>query len=541
MDNKGQAVTRRYSSLKSERSTWEGHWDEVAKFIIPKKDDVYGGRERGSKVGNTLFDTKAIKANDDLSSALHGMLTSPSLVWFGLETGEASVDLNENVRGWLFDSTLKMINAMNQSNFQTEIHEVYQDLGSTGTAGLIIEEDEDEIINFSYENVHNMVIDEDHRGRVNYFAKEYELSVRQIMDKFPDLEEGELRDRLFKESVNNPAKRFKIIQEVMKRSKAEMEGGVGTTAMEYQSIHVMKEGGETLKESGFEEFPAAIVRWSKNNKEKYGRSPGMKTLSDIKMANQMKKVTLQGAQLAVAPPLQVPDNGFLAPLNLRPFGTNYYRGNSKNRIEPLLTGAQPQLGEGLLEIVHVSIREHFLTDKLVTPQNDRMTATEIIQRRDEQLRFLGPVLGRLDRELLKKIVDRVFSIMLRKKLFLEMPKELVDFIATKGGRFDLLVKYRSTIAQAQLITQSENISRAVNATSFVIGSQPEVMDNIDGDKLLKKNFKIFGVDPDIQRSEDEVTQIRQQRAEAAQAQAQREAAESESGTIKNMSEAENVR
>lgn len=533
---KGARVVKRFESLQAERSTWRTHWDEVAKFVIPKKDDVYGGREKGSKVGSTLFDTKAIKANDDLSSALHGMLTSPSLLWFGLETGTA-VDKIQPVTDWLFNSTMKMINAMNSSNFQTEIHEVYQDLGSTGTTVLLMDSDEEEVINFSYENIHNVVIDENHKGEIDYINKEYELSARQLIAKFPDMNE-ETRKNIVEKELDNPAKRFKVLQEIMPRTESEMQMGVGTTAMPFASVHVLKDNAEILKESGFEEFPAAVVRWSKNNKEKYGRSPAMKTLADIKMANQMKKVTIQGAQLAIAPPLQVPDNGFLAPLDLRPFGTNYYRGNSKNRIEPLLTGAQPQLGEGLIEIVHDSIKEHFMTDKLVTPQIDRATATEVLQRRDEQLRFLGPVLGRLDRELLKKIVDRVFGIMLRAQKFDAMPKELVEFIQSQGGKFDLLVRYRSTIAQAQLITQSENISRAVNATAFVIGSQPEVMDNIDGDALLKKNMRIYGVDPDILRSEKEVEGMRKQRAEQLQAQAEREAANSESQTIKNMSDAE---
>ena len=46
-----------------------------------------------------------------------------------------------------------------------------------------------------------------------------------------------------------------------------------------------------------------------------------------------------------------------------------------------------------------------------------MTATEVLQRNEEKMRILGPVLGRLQSELLQPLILRV-SIMLRNKLFL---------------------------------------------------------------------------------------------------------------------------
>ena len=58
--------------------------------------------------------------------------------------------------------------------------------------------------------------------------------------------------------------------------------------------------------------------------------------------------------------------------------------------------------------------------------------------------------------------------------------------------------------------------RAIQATSVVVPSMPEIMDNIDGDKYLKKNFEIYGVDPDILRSDKEVADIRKSRQEAVQ-------------------------
>ncbi len=81
MENKlAEDVIKRHNSLKAQRINWEAHWDEVAKYVVPKKDNVYGQASPGEKRSNRLFDSEAIRAVDDLSAALHGMLTN-RLLW----------------------------------------------------------------------------------------------------------------------------------------------------------------------------------------------------------------------------------------------------------------------------------------------------------------------------------------------------------------------------------------------------------------------------------------------------------------------------
>lgn len=538
LNNDGTEVVKTHQSLLAARSTWDSHWNEIAKFVIPRKDNVYGQHVKGEKAGNELFDTTAIQANDDLSSAMHGLMVNPSIQWFGLETGEQEIDEDEASRKWLFDSTLTTINVMNQSNFQTEIHEVFQDLGSIGTASLRIEADDEEVVRYFSEPIYEVALRENAKGVIDCVSREYEFDGRQIMDEFHETMSEKTKKLVEDKTKSDASFKFKIIQRISKRTRYEMTKGVGSTAMPVKSVHVLVTNSDILRESGFEEWPMATPRWSKINVETYGRSPAMKALADIKMSNSYKKVVIQGAQLAIAPPLQVPDNGFLSPLQVKPFGTNYYRSGSKDRIEPLFVGANPQLGEELLTVIHEAIKKHFLIDKLITIQSDRMTATEVLQRRDEQLRFLGPQLGRLDKELLKPIVDRTFAICARAGLFKPIPEKLAAYIKSKGGNIELLIRYKSTIAQAQLITQSENIVRAINSTAFVVGSQPEVMDNIDGDKLLKHNMQIYGVNPKVLRPEAEVRKIRETRAEQQQQMVEQAQANQGADTIQKLGKAD---
>ena len=74
-------------------------------------------------------------------------------------------------------------------------------------------------------------------------------------------------------------------------------------------------------------------------------------------------------------------------------------------------------------------------------QSRSMTATEVLQRNEEKMRILGPVLGRLQQELLQPMILRVFNIMLRNKLFREAPAIL--------NNQEIDIEYVSPLARAQ--------------------------------------------------------------------------------------------
>ena len=111
----------------------------------------------------------------------------------------------------------------------------------------------------------------------------------------------------------------------------------------------------------------------------------------------------------------IPDDGMLAPVRMSPGSINYYRSGSRDRIEPLninannatTLNAENQRRDAIVKMFHV--------DQLVISENRNMTATEVLQRQEEKMRILGPVLGRLQSELLSPLIIRIFNIMLEKR------------------------------------------------------------------------------------------------------------------------------
>lgn len=510
-----QSLIREYEKDKADRSTWTDHWDNVAEFGVPRKDNVYGQRTRGEKTNN-LFTGFAIWCIDFVGAAFHGMLTNPSSMWYGLTTGIRELDSLDTVRIWLDEVAHRMNAVLNSSNFQTEIHETYIDIASFGTNILMMSEDDEEVIKFQSIPIYNATIRENDKGDVVEVGREFEFDAVQLNERYKDLR-PEIKDNL--NADRN--KKYCIIHILKPRKYAEMQGQLRhldknlPKSQKFVSFHILKEAGYILETGGFEENPYAVPRWSKTSDEKYGRSPLMKALSDVKLVNAMKKVTIQGAQLTIAPPVVAPDNGFLRPLTMKPFSVNYKRSTTKEKVEPVFTGANPSIGLDIIQSIQEEIKSHFYVDQLKMIVADRMTATEVIQRRDEQLRSLGPLLGRLHRELLKPIIDRTFNIMLNKGLLPEIPEELAA-----GG--ELKIKYLSSIAKAQITSEADNVVRAIQATSPLFELKPEIADYIDADYLLKYNFEVYGAPPKCIKPDAEVEKVREARAQAQQEMIQQE-------------------
>lgn len=529
LKEKGNYYSNEYERLKNERVNWDSHWDDVARYVQPRKDDIYNGKIAGERKVTRLYDSTSLQANQLLASALHGMMTSPTSVWFALSSGDRELDKRENVRLWLQDSTLRMTQAMNNSNFQTQIHETYMNLGGIGTSVLFMGESKEAggaDFYFRADSIYQYAIEEDIEGRATEVYGMYKRTYKQLVDEFG---EDSLDDDFRFSGQSQPNRMFEVIHIVRKNKKYDEKQPDVETNKPIVSIHVLRQTKNVLKESGFNEHPFAVPRWVKVPNEKYGRSPGMLSLPDIKMLNSMNKVIIRGAQKVVDPPLIVPDNGFALPLDTRPGGSIYKRAGVQDEITPLITNARPDIGLDLLDSYRQRINAAFFIDQLQLIQQNNMTATEVMQRTEENLRMMGPIVSRLDSELLRPIVDRVFGIMLRKNRFAPIPEEL-------KGR-DLDVRYVSQIAKAQRASEAETLNRVIGSMLPIIESDPSVMQNFDSSKVLKHQAQVFGLPQEMFKSDEEVEAIKKEEAAMVEEQRTAELNNTDAKTMKDMAAA----
>lgn len=180
----GDQIKQRYEKLEGERGTWKTHWQEIADYFIPRKDNVNKTTTPGEKKSITLLDNTGIQSCELLAGALHGMLTNPNAEWFELSTGEEELDKQDDVRMFLQESARRLHGLLNASNFQTEVHELYLDLCSFATAPMSIEEDEESHIRFASRAISHIVVEENAKGFVDEVYREFEWTARQIVEFF---------------------------------------------------------------------------------------------------------------------------------------------------------------------------------------------------------------------------------------------------------------------------------------------------------------------------------------------------------------------
>ena len=501
-----KTIMARFDRLKTGRQNWETHWQEVADYMQPRKADVTRTRSRGDKRTELIFDSSPIQAVELLAASLHGMLTNPSTPWFSLRYKDQGLDADDEAKLWLEGVTDTMYTAFNRSNFQQEIFELYHDLITFGTAAMFIEEDQDDLLKFSTRHINEIYITENDKGRIDTVYRKFKITLRAAFQQFAENLSEEARNKVEKD----PFDEIDILHAVYPRQDFDPTKK-DKKNMEFESTYVEYKNGNELSVGGFMEFPFVVPRYLKASHEIYGRSPAMTALPDVKMLNEMSKTTIKAAQKQVDPPLLVPDDGFLLPVRTVPGGLNFYRSGTRDRIEPLNIGANNPLGLNMEEQRRTAIRNVFYVDQLLLQQGPQMTATEVIQRNEEKMRLLGPVLGRLQSELLKPMIDRCFAILLRNNQFAPAPEFL-------SGQ-DIEIEYVSPLAKAQKGTELSSITRAIEILGSLANVAP-VFDYINFDSLVKHIADLVGVPQKVLKLQSQVNAERQQAAQQQEQMAQ---------------------
>ena len=151
-----------------------------------------------------------------------------------------------------------------------------------------------------------------------------------------------------------------------------------------------------------------------------------------------------------------------------------------------------------------SIRSAFYVDQLQLNQSPSMTATEVLQRNEEKMRLLGPVMGRLQSELLQPLIQRSFKLLLRNGELPVPPESL------QGQDID--IEYVSPLAKAQKMTDLQSMMRGLEIMLQLAEVAP-VMDYLDENGLVKYLIDVAGIPARVIRSDDQVAEIREAKAE----------------------------
>ena len=521
-------IKKRVDALASDRGTWEVNWQEILDYVMPRKADVVTLRTKGEKRTEVLFDSTAITANNLLAASLQGTLTSPSLPWFSVKLRDETLNENREVQLWLEDTAKRMYDTFNETNFNTEVHEMYLDICSIGTAALFVEEGnrgfDTDGIHFNTLHIAEYYIQENINGKVDTLYRKYKLTARQAVQEFGEENVGE---KILQAAKEKPDQKFNFIHAVEPTEDYKRATGKTSTRLPFHSCHVCEEDKMVVRTGGYNEFPYLVPRWSKATGEIFGRSPSYNALPDIKTLNKAVEIGLKAWAKAIDPPLLVQDDGVVGRVRMTPAGITVIRNDGA--VKPLQIGSNWQITDLKENQLRTAIRQAYYSDQLQLQEGPQMTATEVQVRYELMQRLLGPTLGRFQSEFLNPLIERVFGIMYRAGALMPEP----DII--KGSKID--VEYLGPLARSQRMEEAVSIERLYQLAMNVAQVDPAIMDNINHDEAIRLRGNLLGVPKTVLRGKDEVEEMRNARAEQQQMAAMAQEQQAQAQAMKTQAEA----
>lgn len=480
-----------------------------------------------------VLDKVGVDAVNIAAAGMQGGLTSPSKPWFKLGLEDSRLERLPQVATFLDEARRVMLDVLSRSNFYNAIHADYKEILVFGTSVLMMLDDDEEILNFIALNTGEYVCSSNHKNQIDTLFRTFLMSARQLVEQFG--EENVSRSVLdsFKNASTKDAS-FKVIHAVYPNidydpTKEDVD------SMKFRSVYFEEqnaEEGKILSLGGFRENVFAAARWALiTSVAAYGASPAMDVLDSAFRLQGVVKTVEEAMQKYSDPPMNIPADA--GDLSLDPGAENAVSSPDLVATPTITVQPYPDRAMGYVAEIRGTIRRGLFNDLFKTLEvtgNSRMTALETQERVAEGLRLLGPSLNRLEKEKLAVIIDRVFSVCLRRGLFPEPPPELL-------GR-EITVEYVSTLAQAQKAFELGVLSQFINALGAIAGLNPQALDTVDFDKIAVQYGQFAGVPPSVLRSDEEVRGIREARAQAQLDQVRMESAEAAARTAKDVAQAE---
>lgn len=445
-------ILARQERALAARRPHESAWRDAYDHVLPRADVIAN-----------LFDGTAADAAEQLAASLLAELTPPWSRWFGLAPADEAAE--NQAQAFALEGTARILqSAFDRSNFAIEMHQAFLDLVVTGTGIIMVEEaplGEASALRFSAVPIMTAVLEEGPSGRLTTIFRENRQTPEEILRRFPfaELPEAVLRE---------PEAKLRVVEAVWPDN--------------YCTHYAAVLAGDTpmlLAEGGFSESPFIAFRWLKAPGETYGRGPVGKALPDIRTANRVVELVLKNASIACTGIWQAEDDGVLNPatIQLTP-GAIIPKAPGSAGLTPLAAPGNFDVSQLVLNDLRGRIRTALLADRLATPQDARMTATEVLERSAQTARLLGATYGRLQTELLTPLVSRCLAILARRG---EVPPVLLDGRAAR-------IRYESPLARVQGRADAANTLLFLEAVGKIGGDAAAQVDAAAATRWLARTL-----------------------------------------------------
>jgi hypothetical protein len=521
---------RRYDGLISDRSVAAVQWDKIESLVTPYRGQFFKDEKSEGSIewDKDFYDSTGPAAHQNLAARIHGTLSSPAVRWFEIRFRDEKLNKSKPVATWLSTANEAVYYALQDSNFNLEVNETYQDICGFGTSAMFLETSKDYPLMFKSIPLKEFVFEDDWRGNVLRFYRMLEMTPAQIISKFG--QDG-VPDEIIQADKDGKRDKQEVLFCIYPRNNniAEIGKVQRSDRRPWAYCYFLKRTSEMLgKEGGYYEMPVFIPRWRTTNSSVWGNSPAHLVLGDLASLIQVRKLQLQGSEKKIDPPWLAQERAIITDLDFSASALNVVR--DLDGIKSLESDFDIFVSEAMAEQLRASVREHFFYDQLMlpAPQGTPATAYEISVRYEQMQKLMGPTLGRLQNDLLDPIVSRTFRLLAREGQIPRPPQEVLE----ANAEFE--VEYIGALSNAQKADRAAAIERYGVAVANLAPTMPEVLDVVDQEKLSRQLARDLGISPEVMRDENEVKELRERREKMTERAVEAEVAGVEAAAINEM-------
>lgn len=525
-DPKAIEIVSEFKKLSDERVSLDAEWQNIAEYIIPHKANITRKSSRPSELESKLYDTTGIDSLLTAAAGLMNWTTPKSMQWFSFEPTR-KYKHNTAIRKWLAECTSLGNEYLANSNFYTQRHESLIDKLAFGTSAMFSQVSDKGETYFENLEVASYVIKENFMGIVDTVLRKIELTAKQAAQQFG---EDMLPKCVIEDLQNNHTRKHDYIHICKPREAHNVSTNAikPTTEKPFASIYIHEATKTIVKESGYDTFPFHVGRWLSWNGiyKGWGYGPGFSVLPEVRQVNYYQKMLDIYAGKVVFPPMLVPDT-FEGTLDTSSKAINYYKDNSggPEAFRQLEVTGNMQIGLERLDTRRKAIHSKFFTDlwQMLATREHQKTATEVIELVNEKLDALSPAFDKDVSEVIEPMLQRMFNLWGINGMLPPPPEEAIELVQngyasvpnpviTMSGKLALAIK------QLKNTTSDRQLQRLMAMSQ----ANPAILDIWNFDAWAKDSSFNAGVDAAYIRDDEEVKQIRDQRAQAQQAQQQQQ-------------------
>ena len=456
----------------------------------------------------------------------HGYIVNPSVRWYRHTPTNRALEKSKAISVYLQNAEDHLSSQFDRSNFYTAAAELFKDFVSFGQGTMWVGE------NASRSNIQCVVI---HPKRVGLLTNAMGEITGHIVSLW--LTKDEMKERFGEAALPKVIKDISTTEDdstthyqvlhVVTRRKFSRRGGMASQKP-FASYYFYEgdsevlgddSGWKLLREGGYNSDPYITCRWDCEAEDPYGIGPGVYALPSFKMLQELEKLKLQSTQINVHRPT-IANIKFKGRLNYSPHGVTWKK-DGEDDPKTLFDGSSTvDVNEEInrvIEQIHDIFFRRFFT--VLMSSDKPMTAFQAGGMQGEQAALLGPIVTRIVSECLIPFLSRAWEIELDAMRLEAPPPELADDDLT----IDFLGLLPQLVKRHARVTGTIQALSALQAVAGVFGTR--VLDNFDDDIIGTGIADDYGMDQTAIRDKGEVDKIRDQKAKAAQAQANAEMAQ----------------